>query len=201
MPRFLHGLVWRLWLNTWYLFHPPWDTGISPPELFEFINSHPPGRALDLGCGSGTNVVTLAQHGWQTVGLDYTWRALALARRKIRQSGVRADVYLADVSKPDFGLAGKLLTFDLVLDIGCFHNLSPAGRQVYLLNLSHYLVPGGYYLLYTHYRDDIARAGLGLGEDEITEISQYLAFIQRRDGMERGIKRSGWLMYQKQDGE
>ena len=32
----------------------PWDTGVSPPELLDFLDRHPPGRALDLGCGTGT---------------------------------------------------------------------------------------------------------------------------------------------------
>ncbi len=33
----------------------PWDSGIPPPELKELIEgptARPPGRALDLGCGT-----------------------------------------------------------------------------------------------------------------------------------------------------
>ena len=74
----------RLLYNLWYYFHPPWDTGISPPELMDFIKSHPPERALDMGCGTGTNVITLAQHGWQAMGVDFTRRAIKLGRRKVR---------------------------------------------------------------------------------------------------------------------
>ena len=50
----------RLSFLLWYFRDPPWDTNISPPELLDFINRHPPGRVLDLGCGTGTNVITLA---------------------------------------------------------------------------------------------------------------------------------------------
>ena len=41
------------WLafNLRYLKKPPWDTGITPPELTRFISSHPKDRALDLGAG------------------------------------------------------------------------------------------------------------------------------------------------------
>ncbi|MFQ6101503.1 MAG: class I SAM-dependent methyltransferase [Anaerolineae bacterium] len=48
----------------------PWDTGVTPPEVVELIASgdFPPGRALDLGCGTGTNGITLARHGWEVVG-------------------------------------------------------------------------------------------------------------------------------------
>ncbi len=36
--------------------HPPWDTGVTPPEVVELVEGRdrPPGRAPDLGCGTGT---------------------------------------------------------------------------------------------------------------------------------------------------
>ena len=38
----------RLSFNFWYFRKPPWDSGISPPELLEFIQTHPAGKAIDL---------------------------------------------------------------------------------------------------------------------------------------------------------
>ncbi|HZD55845.1 MAG TPA: class I SAM-dependent methyltransferase, partial [Anaerolineales bacterium] len=67
----------RIFFNLWYYREPPWDTGISPPELLAFIESHPAGQALDLGCGTGTNVITLARNGWQVTGVDFAPRAIA----------------------------------------------------------------------------------------------------------------------------
>ena len=50
----------RLLFSIWYwLRRPPWDTGVTPPELVRFVSAHSPGRALDLGCGTGTNVVVV----------------------------------------------------------------------------------------------------------------------------------------------
>ena len=50
-------MLQRLFFNLWYYFNPPWDTGITPPEVVEAIDGPEalrPGRALDLGCGTGT---------------------------------------------------------------------------------------------------------------------------------------------------
>jgi hypothetical protein len=35
---------------------PDWDTGVTPPEVTTALDAFTqPGRALDLGCGTGTN--------------------------------------------------------------------------------------------------------------------------------------------------
>jgi methylase of polypeptide subunit release factors len=72
----------RLFWNVTYWFgKTPWDTGITPPELRAVVESGQvrPGRALDLGCGTGTNVLYLAQHGFDVVGVDISSRAIAVA--------------------------------------------------------------------------------------------------------------------------
>ena len=70
----------RLAFNIWYFRKPPWDSGISPPELLEFIRTRPAGKAIDLGCGTGTNVITLAKAGWQVTGVDFALRAIHMAK-------------------------------------------------------------------------------------------------------------------------
>ncbi|MFJ8225479.1 class I SAM-dependent methyltransferase [Streptomyces griseus] len=73
---------------------PPWDGGVTPPELVavtEGPGALKPGRALELGCGTGTNAVYLARHGWQVVAVD-------LVDRPVRQAREKADAAGADVS-------------------------------------------------------------------------------------------------------
>ena len=174
----------RLLFNLWYLFKPPWDTGVSPPELMEFIECHPPGLALDLGCGTGTNVVTLARHGWEATGVDFVGRAIRAARRKARQAGVDVDLRVGDVTKAST-LAGP---YDLVLDMGCFHSLPPEGRRRYAANIERLLAPEGTYMLYVFLKSDGAGPGPGVTDAELTALPFRLT--ARREGDER----AGWLL-------
>ena len=176
--------------NWKYRGKPPWDTGQSPPELFAFIQHHPPGRALDIGCGTGTNVITLAQSGWQVWGIDFAPRAIAKARQKVTRIG--ADVHLAvdDAIHPT-SLLGK---FDLILDIGCFHSIPHQEMIAYLTTIKRFLAPGGTFLVYAFLRQSQEK-GRGFSSDDLLVIEKYLSLSRRQDGMERGLGPSAWLEY------
>jgi len=137
--------VRRLWFGLWYWLprRPPWDTGVTPPELERFVGSHAPGRALDLGCGTGTNVVYLARNGWKAVGVDFARRAIAKARGRARDAGVECTFLVADVTR--LAVPGP---FDLALDIGCLHSIAAAGRAAYAAGLARVVRSGGTFLLY-----------------------------------------------------
>ena len=135
----------RVLFSVWYWLPGKrrWDTGVSPPELERFVGSHPPGRALDLGCGTGTNGVYLARHGWEAVGVDFAGRAIAKARRRARDAGVSCAFLVGDVTR--LAVAGP---FDLALDLGCLHSIPVGGRAGYAAGLGRVVRPGGTYLLY-----------------------------------------------------
>jgi SAM-dependent methyltransferase len=137
--------VRRLLFSAWYWLPGKrrWDTGVAPPELERFVSSHPSGRALDLGCGTGTNVVYLARHGWSAVGVDFAGRAIAKARRRARDAAVSCTFVVGDVTRLD--VAGP---FDLALDLGCLHSIPITGRAGYAAGLARVVRSGGTYLLY-----------------------------------------------------
>lgn len=85
-----------------------------------------PGKALDLGCGSGAHTVLLAERGWTATGVDLIPKALDRARKRIAEHGVTARVAQADVTELPADTVG--VGYDLFLDVGCFHGLSPAQR-------------------------------------------------------------------------
>lgn len=125
----------------------PWDTGITPPELLELVESgqlRPPGVALDLGCGAGTNVNFLTRLGFTAIGVDLAWLAVASARRKALAAGLPALFLAGDLA--DLPLDGIQASF--VLDMGCLHSLSEEKRQRYAHWLSSLTGPGALYLLY-----------------------------------------------------
>ena len=105
----------------------PWDTGVTPPEVVELLDTLTPGRALDLGCGTGTNVAYLARHGWEADGVDGSARAIAMARASV--GGVPAiRLFTGDVTRLE---RLSLVEYDLVLDIGCFHSIGARRRDAY----------------------------------------------------------------------
>lgn len=134
----------RLTYAWLYLFRPRWDSGIPAPELERAIAGRSPGRAIDLGCGTGTNVRYLSERGWQVTGIDFVPRAISQARRKL--GSLPGQLLVGDVTRLDrLPLTGP---YDLALDMGCFHSLSPDGRSRYAAGLARCLKPGARYLLY-----------------------------------------------------
>jgi SAM-dependent methyltransferase len=184
----------RIFFNWMYLKQPPWDTGISPPELMTFIGAHKPGYALDLGCGTGTNAITLARHGWHVTGVDFARRGIRIARDKAAKAGVSIDFKIADVTRLD-DLEGQ---FDLILDIGCFHGLSEAGKKIYVENLERLMAPQGSFLMYGFFES----TGDGVKPEDLNVFEPGgLELIHRKDGFDRGSRPSAWVEYKRKPSE
>ena len=170
-----------------YLFKKtPWDTGITPPEIVAVIESgrlRPPGRAFDLGCGTGTNAIYLAQHGFDVIGLDVSRRAIALARRKARSANLAIKFERGDVTlMRRWAISNSI---DFAYDIGCFHNLEAEARKRYVSGLTAVLKPGALYMLYA-FEPQADRRGVAL--DEIAALFDH---AYKLEGLRRGGDRNG----------
>ena len=137
----IYGLLYRLGLT-------PWEGNEDTGPLPDILGGRSPGRALDAGCGTGRHAVALAEQGWTVTGVDAVPRALARARDRASRAGVsdRATVLAGDVTRLDEVLPPGDL--DLVLDLGCFHGLSPAGRAAFATAVIPRCKPGAVVLLH-----------------------------------------------------
>jgi SAM-dependent methyltransferase len=129
----------------------PWDTGVPSKELARVLDetrlaeSRAPQRlrAIDLGCGAGTNAIYLAQRGFAATGVDGSAVALELARERAARAGVQVDWVLADVGAlPPFPEP-----FDFVFDRGCYHCVRRANVAGYAASLARITRPGTRMLL------------------------------------------------------
>lgn len=138
----------RLYERRYRRGRPRWDTGITPPEVVAVIEGDPPlppGRALDLGCGTGTNVLYLVAHGWEAVGVDFSPAAIAQAREKA--AGVVGAAFVeGDVTRlAELSVDGP---FDFVLDVGCFHSVAAARRGAYAGEVARVARPGALFMVF-----------------------------------------------------
>ena len=161
-----------LFFRAAYLFgFKPWDSGVAPPELVAVVEgagSLKAGRALDLGCGTGTNCVYMAQHGWEVTGVDFVPRAIGMARRKAESAAVSVRFIVGDVTRlPDLGIVTGI---DLLFDLGCFHSIPDDGRDGYVKGVTRAARPGATMLLFGFIRSD-GRSRLGPPGLTPTEIS------------------------------
>lgn len=139
----------RMWYRYWRG-NTPWDSGIVPPEIVTAAAERDPGRALDLGCGTGTTSVYLAERGWQATGVDFVGKAVRMARRKAAQAGVngRTTFINGDVTRLyDLDLA---VPFDWVIDIGCGHIVPHDKQPAYAEQIANLTGTGALLMIYAH---------------------------------------------------
>jgi cyclopropane fatty-acyl-phospholipid synthase-like methyltransferase len=120
---------------------PRWDSSKPRPELEKLVEGRPPGRVLDLGCGTGTNAVYLAEHGWEVVGVDFVAQAIETAKVRAASAGVPVNFVVGDVAK--LGEAGVQGPFDLLVDVGCYHAIPDYLRDAYAAGVAAVARKGG----------------------------------------------------------
>jgi len=122
----------------------PWDVGVPDEHLTGFWESLGPGRrrALEIGCGTGTNALWLAGRGCEVVAVDLSPLAVEQARAKAAP-GVPCTFRRLDFLE-DAPPGGP---FDLVFDRGCFHVFDePGERRRFAERVASLLAPGGLWL-------------------------------------------------------
>lgn len=155
----------------------PWE-GPVRPELVDLLKNDridPVNQrsVVDLGCGSGTCAVHLAEKGFDVVGVDFTPVALDKARKAAADAGVADTCRFVegDLTKP--AIPGAEGTYDLLLDFGTLDDLTGPDRQGMadtVLRLSH---PGSLFVLWCFYTD-----GEGLPRFKFNGVSRFHTAIR-----------------------
>lgn len=133
------------WNETYRTGELPWDTGRPDEHLVAAVKDGTVGlgRTLEVGCGTGTNAIWLAQHGSTVLGIDIAPLAIEQARKKAAAAGVSCRFEPLDLLKDEVPDG----PYDLVFDRGCFHIFDEAAIQArFAERVAALLKPGGLWL-------------------------------------------------------
>jgi SAM-dependent methyltransferase len=129
-------------------------------EVVEGPDRLPPGRAVDLGSGTGRNAIYLARHGWDVVGVEMSGYAVEVSRRKATEQGAPARFVQGDVTKlPDLDIGAA---FNLFMDGGCYHTLPPGRRDAFGESVTAVAAPGAR-LIMIGFRQSLSAGTQGSG--------------------------------------
>jgi SAM-dependent methyltransferase len=118
----------------------PWDTGRPQPAVIKLAESGQiRGSVLDVGCGTGENLLYLAARGHEAWGLDFVPVVIERAKAKAAERRIGAHFLVANAL--ELNKLGR--QFDTVIDCGLFHTFADAERPVFVKGLAEVLRPGG----------------------------------------------------------
>jgi SAM-dependent methyltransferase len=120
----VYDWMYRLWA--------PWDSVGVRDDLRAVVeggmitpDAYP--RSIDLGCGTGANVVYLAKQGFESHGIDFSPVAIGKARRRAAEAGVEAHLVVGDLTADEIeGIEGP---YDFLIDFGTLDDLKGEARE------------------------------------------------------------------------
>ena len=146
IERYTRGVIPHpSWNESYAAGELPWDTGEPEPLLVEFVTSGliRPTLALEIGAGTGTNAIWLAERGFDVLGVDVAPLAVERAIAKLESRDLRCRFAALDflAASPPQG------PFQFVFDRGCFHVFDePEDRARFAARVAAALAPGGLWL-------------------------------------------------------
>ena len=159
----------------------PWDSRIRSRELARVLAEWKigPSRAAELGCGTGTNALFLAQLGFSVTAIDFSPVALEQAGIRAKAAGLPIHFVEADLCH----FTQELEPFDFIFDRGCYHCARKIELAGFLDTLGRLTRPGTRYLILTGNANEQSEHGPpALHEHEIrTDLEKLFEFQQVRE--------------------
>lgn len=123
--------------------------------LTDTVEPLPVGRALDIASGDGRNAIWLAQHGWDTTGIDSSSAAIALAERRARETGATVNWVYADATRWE-----PSESFDLI-SVTYLHLDDEAANIALLAHAATWLNPNGSLVVIGHDLENLTTGSPG----------------------------------------
>ena len=123
----------------------PWDTGKQDFNLSEIVTKRDikPCKALEVGCGTGSNAIWLSRHSFSVTAVDIAETAIRRAIEKASEAGVKCEFHTNNFMKQK--IAGA--PFGFIFDRGCFHSFELAAERSKYAKIAHsYLKKDGLWL-------------------------------------------------------
>src|SRR5262252_8732128 len=159
------GLAWDA---SYHGGPPPWDISQPQPALVRLASQRRiAGPVLDAGCGTGENALHIASLRLSVLGVDVAETALAIARVKAHERGIKVQFTAADA----FQLERLGRKFETVLDCGLFHTFDSDERPQYVASLAS--VTGRDGILYVLCFSDV---GCNIGPHPVSQAELRAAF-------------------------
>ena len=149
----------------------PWDTGRPQPAIVKLAEaSQIRGSVLDVGCGTGENLLYLAARGHYAWGIDFVPVAIERAKAKAAERRIAAHFLVANALE----LKKLEMQFDTVIDCGLFHTFSDDERPVFIRGLAEVVRHGGLLHLLCFSDEEPGTEGpRRVSQQEIRDAFQY----------------------------
>ena len=122
----------------------PWNIKQPPKQLVKLVESRKvaPCSAVDLGCGTGNYTIWLATKGFQVTGIDFSKKAVELARKEAERMNVNCTFMVGDLTDTEFKSITK---YKFAYDWEVLHHIFPDDRGTYIQNVVKILQKGATY--------------------------------------------------------
>ena len=140
--------------------HQPWDSGMVCAELMARLPELSlacGSRVLEIGCGTGTNAIWLAQQGFEVLGIDISAVAVDRAQAKAKEAGVNSIHFERCDIVSRLPVTPGAMSF--VYDRGCFHSVAAEDRPTFAKRVAEALEPADYWLTLTGNADEHREVG------------------------------------------
>lgn len=105
----------------------PWAHKLVDYNLVEIVELYPiePCKTLEIGCGTGTDAIWLAEQGFDVTACDSSEIAIGLAKEKLNNQEIKCNFQVLDFLADEI----ENKPFELVFDRGFFHSFDSEKKR------------------------------------------------------------------------